>query len=487
MGWFSKRKEKKQADTAPVQTVNTKSEFVYFFMISCVRKDGALQKPDASLSAVKKMLCESIAGKDFPEERFILIYPQEISDAGAWGKDPTPEECALTGAELEKVADRYVIPYFNIDPSLIQKHTLAKKVTPSKTQVMCELRTDCDIREFAPEGSEPRLAIGRKMEVRPAQPVVKKTVKDQYLLVFYGYPRDIRTALDPNPTRFQGLSDTELRARMAETDAMTKVLFDTTALMRNQVDANVEMGIPKEAVRGVPETDEFYAKIPWQMMQATGLNQDMRYQIAAGPLMEHATAYLKTKGYTDQEITTANVLFPHDKAKELNPKIFPDGSIGVFSYVMIVTLWQNDFVKKEMEEERRGKEEKRASDLASGKRVYFTGKIYGGETSDMVLKMLPSRMNLARILSCDIGSITSLDDSEWNAPSYGKLSRDEIENASSPAALRLHEMIKDAFVQYLLKKGYTKEEIDQNYRLANIDGRGGSGGVLFVTVEMGMK
>ena len=73
---------------------------------------------------------------------------------------------------------------------------------------------------------------------------------------------------------------------------------------------------------------------------------------------------------------------------------------------------------------------------------------------------------------------------DWNPPSFGQLGGDELIAGKTLVAQRYREQLKEALSKYLLKIGYTQNEINNNYKLIGFTGRGGLMSVVF---EMNYK
>ena len=130
-------------------------------------------------------------------------------------------------------------------------------------------------------------------------------------------------------------------------------------------------------------------------------------------------------------------------------------------------------------------------DTTSGERIYYVGWVYSGadpKLYEMLQKaeMPISRMNISRIFGIPLTSVVVLEKENWTPPLYGKLTDDELMNVNTSEAQSFHKQLKKSLTNYLLQKGYSKEEIDRNYKISGYDGRGGTMG-LQVVFEMNKK
>lgn len=155
-----------------------------------------------------------------------------------------------------------------------------------------------------------------------------------------------------------------------------------------------------------------------------------------------------------------------------------------------------DFFKKkkpdnkdrEMSKENLQETQQETDTSTSGKRIYFAGWVESGE-SDMLSKVgeIPlSKMQISHSFGIPVGSIETIRKSDWNPPLYGKLTNAELVDVNTPKAKDFHKQLKKSLTEYLLKNGYSREEIDRNYRFVGFNGRGGILAVQAV-FEMNMK
>ena len=500
---FLKKKETKGGTKEIVEkTPLEKKDFAYFFMItSALGENGKLQAPPPNPEGIAKLLFDGLSKacpslKEIPIERFIPIYPKDIEDAGAWAGNVTSQDLNGNDEKIAQVADKYVLPYFNVDKKTVKEHCKEKKnyYTPNTSQVNCLFIADCDLRLLAPEGSAPRLAAEKREKPQRPIPGTDK-LSDKFVLIFTGYYESIRNFFEkdgvPMETKvknFLGKSDAESMMKM--TDFVINVRRRTSNVTETLRKEYIAKGVPGENVWSVEETGKFYADLPWKVLIESEIPDiETRRKMVAQPLFQHFSNYLKTKGYAEKDISNAMIFFPDQIAKSEDPKLFKDGAIGLSAYVVCMMLDMNDTVREEMQNAKKEKEEKLRKDVAAGKRVYYAAWVDSGISSMLggLGEMPLSKMQLSKTFNISVGDIRTLTKKDWNPPAYGKLSKDELLEKSSAGAQRFHKQLKEASKEYLLKQGYTHEEIDANYRFVGFDGRGGENFALTAVFEMNLK
>lgn len=155
-----------------------------------------------------------------------------------------------------------------------------------------------------------------------------------------------------------------------------------------------------------------------------------------------------------------------------------------------------DFLKKRKPDSKNGEKSKEnlqetqleAAAPTAGERIYYAAWVDSGESDIMkkVGEMPLSTMQISQAFGIPLSSIKAVQKSDWNPPAYGKLTNEELLEASIPKAKDFHEQLKKSFTQYLLKNEYSKKEIEGNYRFVGFNGRGGMF-ALQVVIEMNKK
>jgi len=250
---------------------------------------------------------------------------------------------------------------------------------------------------------------------------------------------------------------------------------------------NAKLGIPEENIIPVQETREAFADVQWNVLGKIESNKDLRLQVMQGPLVSHAIAYLSTKGYTDEEINKANIVYPDALVQDEEPDTFNSGALGDFYYFFEIAIRMNDYMRKEIAGKQQAKMEAEEKKINSGARMYFLSWVFGAgaDLSNNPMFQIPIAPVLANEFNFPLENHYSLSKADWNPPFFGELERDELNAGKSEAARRYRAQLKDALAGYLLKAGYTQSEIDNNYKLVGFSGRGG--GALMVAFEMNYK